>query len=266
METTRIPLIIGHRGASALAPENTLFAFAKAIEDGAEGLEFDVRLSRDGVPVVIHDETLLRTAGVNALVSDLTADELSRLDAAKLFVRSAAPNDRAGFGRAPVPTLSALLKYLKGFSGRLYIELKCGEHDLAALTDAVCEVLRSSDMLGNSIVKSFRLGVISRAKILLPEVKTAALFAPKIMNMLRKEKYLVKIGEEFGADELSIHHTLATRRLTEAASNRGLPVTVWTVDHPRWIERARRRGVKALISNDPGKMLSFRDRLAGPGR
>ena len=73
------PLIIAHRGASAHAPENTLASFRKAVEVGADGIELDVRLSKDGVPVVIHDATLTRTGGINNRVADLTAEQLSRV-------------------------------------------------------------------------------------------------------------------------------------------------------------------------------------------
>ncbi len=75
-----MPLILGHRGASAVAPENTLAAFSPAILDGAEGIEFDVRLSRDRVPMVIHDASLRRTAFIDRLVCDLTSEELQRID------------------------------------------------------------------------------------------------------------------------------------------------------------------------------------------
>src|SRR5688572_21349320 len=80
-----VPLIIAHRGASAVAPENTLSAFKKAIDAGADGVEFDVRLSKDGVPVIIHDNNILRTTGVDQRVADLTAEQLSRLDAGSWF-------------------------------------------------------------------------------------------------------------------------------------------------------------------------------------
>jgi glycerophosphoryl diester phosphodiesterase len=81
----KTPLIIAHRGASAVAPENTIAAFRRAIEVGADGVEFDVRLARDGVPVVIHDSTLERTAGLKRGVSDLTSEELSQIDVGSWF-------------------------------------------------------------------------------------------------------------------------------------------------------------------------------------
>src|SRR6185295_1303429 len=91
-----VPLIIGHRGASAVAPENTMAAFREAIAVGADGIEFDVRLASDGVPVVIHDSTLRRTGGLNQRVADLSSQELSKVDVgtwfAPRFANEAAPS------------------------------------------------------------------------------------------------------------------------------------------------------------------------------
>ncbi|HKY44532.1 MAG TPA: glycerophosphodiester phosphodiesterase family protein, partial [Pyrinomonadaceae bacterium] len=75
------PLIIGHRGASAVAPENTMAAFREAIAAGSDGIEFDVRLTRDAVPIIIHDNTLRRTTGLRHRVADLTWPELEKLNA-----------------------------------------------------------------------------------------------------------------------------------------------------------------------------------------
>src|SRR4030095_1405241 len=82
---SELPLIIGHRGASAVAPENTLGAFELAVQDGADGIEFDVRLSQDGVPVVIHDATLARTGLVDGVVAELSAEVLGRTNVGSWF-------------------------------------------------------------------------------------------------------------------------------------------------------------------------------------
>ena len=81
------PLIIGHRGASADAPENTMAAFREAIAVGADGIEFDVRLTRDGVPVVIHDSTLRRTGGLPQRIAEITQSELATIDVGSWFAR-----------------------------------------------------------------------------------------------------------------------------------------------------------------------------------
>ena len=78
------------------------------------------------------------------------------------------------------------------------------------------------------------------------------------MAILRKEKHLVKLAAEFGADELSIHYSLATKKLMRRAKRRGLPVTIWTADNPRWVKRAVRLGMKAIITNDPARLIKRR--------
>ncbi len=255
------PLIIGHRGASAWAPENTLAAFSKAIDVGADGIELDVRLARDGVPVVFHDATLARTSGRDAAVSSLTSKELGRIDVGSWF--DAPDNGTAMFSGERIPTLARTLEFIGDFDGLIFIELKCGEGATDALTAAVCRVLKDSQLLSQVIVKSFRLAVIPLAKIQLPQVRTAALFAPKIMAMLRKEKHLVNIAAEFGADELSIHYSLATQKLMEKAAKFGLPVNIWTADNPRWIKRGIRLGLRSIITNDPAKLLARRKMIEG---
>lgn len=256
------PLIIGHRGASAVAPENTRAAFKAAIEAGADGIEFDVRLALDGVPVVFHDSTLNRTGRLNASVADLTSAELGKIDVGSWFEDVHRTNGGSGFGRETVPMLAQVLKLIEGFDGVVFIELKCGERDADALTGAVCSVLKDSPLLPNVILKSFKLSVMTRAKMLLPQIRTAALFAPKIMTILRKEKHLVEIAEEFGADELSIHFSLATRKLMEKAGKRGFPVNVWTADSSRWVKLGYKLGLRSIITNDPAKLLARRAEFA----
>jgi glycerophosphoryl diester phosphodiesterase len=254
-----IPKIIAHRGASALAPENTLASFRKAIEAGADGIELDVRLSKDGVPVVIHDPTLLRTAGMNKSVAELTAEELSLVDAGSWFNAAYPARARTEFSSEGIPSLYAVLQLAEKIEGPIYIELK-GETDpdTSRLVDAVSREIKDSSLLDRIILKSFRLGVIPQARAILPGVRTAALFAPQVMRLLRKEKYLINIAREFGADHLSVHKSLASRKLVRKAAKRGMPVTVWTVNATRWIPRATRQGLFAVITNDPAKMIAGR--------
>ena len=112
------PLIIGHRGASAVAPENTMAAFREAIAVGAHGIEFDVRLTRDGIPVVIHDSTLGRTGGMNQRVSDLSWDELRKIDVGSWF-------KGGSFAGETVPSLEELFDLFQTNNLSLYLEMKC---------------------------------------------------------------------------------------------------------------------------------------------
>jgi glycerophosphoryl diester phosphodiesterase len=266
------PLILGHRGASAHAPENTLAAFSLAMSDGADGIEFDVRLARDQVPVVIHDATLKRTAGVDARVSELTAAELQQIDVGRWFDRKkraaafiTAPFITAPFITAPfinekLPTLAQVFDLFGGNRGVLYVEMKCEPEEAAALASAVVRLTREARLTERVVVESFDLNAIAEVKRIDGGIRTAALFEPKLsrpISTLRKLK-MVDIARGVGADEIALHHTLAGARVCEKAKREGLEVVLWTVDDPRWIPRARSLGVKALIANDPGMMVRHR--------
>jgi len=254
-----LPLIIAHRGASAHAPENTLAAFQLALDAGADGVEFDVQLAKDGVPVVIHDANLLRTAGIDTKVADLMSAELAQVDAGSWFNKAHPALADDLFAGQHVPTLREVLRVVGWSNGLLYIELKSETPDVEALCAAVCMEIRDSNLLPHIIVKSFRLGAIPMVRLLCPEVQTAALFAPNIKNLLKRKKHIIAIAREIGAHQLSLHYSLATRKLTSLAAEANMPVTIWTADNPKWIKRCRKLGIGALITNDPQKLLAARD-------
>ena len=256
------PFIVAHRGASEFAPENTLAAFGEAVRLGADGVEFDVQLSSDGVPVVIHDASLLRTAGLDLRVADLTAERLAAIDVGSWFNASHPGRAKSEYADERIASLRAVLQSVQKITGPIYIEIKCQpEDDVSPLVEAVCREIKDSPLAGQMIIKSFRLEVIPRVKALLPHIQTAALFAPKFLRLLRKEKYLINIAREVGADHLSVHKALVNRKLARKAERYGMPVTVWTVDNARWVPFAVKRGLFALITNDPGKLLRRRDAM-----
>lgn len=253
---SELPLIIGHRGASAHAPENTLAAFRMAIEAGADGVEFDVRVAMDGVPVVIHDATLERTGLCPDKVADLTSRQLGKIDVGSWFNIAFPDKALAAFANETVPTLEDVLKFLKGFRGLIYIELKCADADFKPLARAVCDIIRSSPLLPQIIVKSFKLAAIPEVRHHLPEVQTAALFEPTIMDFLRRRKHILAIAHEFGVHQISLHRSLITRGLVKRAAEANMPVTVWTVDDPKWLTRSAKLGIAAIITNDPARLLA----------
>ncbi len=251
------PLIIAHRGASAFAPENTFAAFQRAIADGAEGIEFDVRWAKDEV-IVFHDATLGRLTDSRRLVSSLSAAELQKFDIGSWFNRLRPDRADERFAAARIPTLAQVLEFLQDFKGLIYVELKCRESEIENLVKAVCELIADSPLLPQIIVKSFQLEAIPQIRRTCPKVKTAALFAPKIMTILRKEKRLVNIAHELGAEMISVHFSLATHKLMKKAEKRNLPVTIWTADNPRWLKRATNLGIFAVITNNPARLLKKR--------
>lgn len=255
------PFIIAHRGASALAPENTRAAFRKAIENGADGIEFDVRLAKDAVPVVFHDATLLRLAKIKRRVSDCTAEELNKIDVGSWFNRAYPRRADDKFSAETIPTFVELLDFLSAYKGLIYIELKGNDSTISGLVEAVCDLIRQTNLLPNIVVKSFKLEALKIAKQILPEVRTAALFEPKILTMLDKKRRILDQAQKYGADEISLHRALATKSFVRRASEKNLSTVIWTADNPNWIRRALDFGIKAIITNNPAQLLARRDEI-----
>jgi glycerophosphoryl diester phosphodiesterase len=252
------PLIIAHRGASALAPENTLAAFQKAIDDGAEGIEFDVQLAGDGVPVVFHDYSLKRIGRCDGNVSDFTSKELQNLDVGTWFNIKNPHRANEKFADETVPTLFQLFEFLKDYKGLLYVELKCLEDETISLTDAVCKMILESGFAPQIKLKSFNLEAVARAKENFPEITTVALFEPTLQTVLRGKLHLIEKAEAAKADELSLHYSLATKKMMAKANEKNFPVTIWTADNPIWVKRARDLGLQAIITNNPARLLAGR--------
>jgi glycerophosphoryl diester phosphodiesterase len=248
------PLIIGHRGASAKAPENTIAAFRMALDAGADGIEFDVRLTRDGVPVVIHDNNLKRTGGSNHRVADLSLAELKDIDLGSWF-------DETSFARERVPTLEEVFQLFEPTNHLLYLEMKCDPDERDKLAKTCCDFLRGSSLKNRVIVECFDLQGIESVKTLDSDIKTAALFEPslRVPPSLPVAVRIINQARAVKADEIALHHRLVNRRVIDAARNSHLQVVVWTVDDIGWIKRASSHGITALITNDPESMVRQRD-------
>lgn len=263
LKPTTLPLIIGHRGASSVAPENTLAAFSRSILDGAEGFEFDVRLARDGVPVVIHDESLDRTALRPGIIAELSSAELQQIDVGTSFNQRRPRAARPEYFAATVPTLEQVFELVKGSGQILYLEMKSELEEAAPLAAAVVQLVHDYRLIESVVVESFNLAAIIEVKRIAPQIRTAALFEPRLeqpASLLRKMK-TIGLALDAGADQIALHRTLATRRVVAAALEANLPVVVWTVDNPIWIKRALSLGIAALITNDPAALIRERTRF-----
>lgn len=253
------PLIIGHRGASAVAPENTLGAFGEAIAVGADGIEFDVRLTRDGVPVIIHDSTLRRTGGLSHRVADLTWSEIQKVDVGSWFGRAKnVPLET--FADETVPSLDELFTLFESNNSTLYLEMKCDSSgDYQPLAEACVRLIDDHSLKDRVIVECFHLPALRILKEIDSSIKTAALFEPTISNpSVLSDQRIINQAADVGAVALALHHRLARESLVQKSKDNGMHVAVWTVDDPRWIERARAIGIDALITNDPAAMLAAR--------
>lgn len=260
---SRLPLIIGHRGSSALAPENTLAAFRRAIADGADGIEFDVRLARDGVAVVIHDATLERTGLLKRKVSRLTAADLQATDVGSWFHKSRLRHRLPGdgeFAGETVPLLNQVFDLFEKNKSRLYLEMKA---DAGAGAELAAEVVRSihqASFRERVVVECFDLSLIKKVKTIDYTIRTAALFERRLSRPATVFRpHLVEMARGAGADEIALHHSLAGRRVVEQALRSNQQVVVWTVDNPRWISKAQALGIAALITNNPSVLIAARN-------
>ena len=261
------PLIIGHRGASALAPENTLAAFALAMDDGADGVELDVRLAQDGVPVVIHDSTLRRTGRCKGIVADLTSKELGQKDVGSWFNYAHPLLARPEYTRQVVPTLDQVLHLFSNHptssaaaGAVLYVELKMDDTQDSTrdLARPVVQLVNDQGLRNRVVLVSFNLTALARIKQIDPAIRTGALFAPNSHpGRLVRKHAMVAAALESGADELLLHRMIARSGAVRAAADYSLRVVIWTVADPRWLRRAGSRGIHALITNNPA-LLSKR--------
>jgi glycerophosphoryl diester phosphodiesterase len=245
------PLVYAHRGGAALRPENTIEAFDHGLSFGADGLEFDVHLSRDGVVVVHHDDSLERTTNGRGLLRERTAGELAALDAGHAFRALDGADDAFPFrGRGHgVPALRTVLERYP--TVRLIIELKVNDPELArrAIDD-----LRAAGALDRVALGSFGGRVLRAARAYEPRLPTGAgreetrwaLYRSWVRWPLTNPPY-----REFQVPEHSGSTTIVTPRFIEHAHRAGIPVKVWTVNDPGDMRRLLDWGVDGLITDRP---------------
>ena len=221
------PFIIGHRGASADAPENTLAAFALAQAQGADGIEFDVQLSADGWPVVIHDSKLERTTNGQGLVQEYTLAQLQELD--------------AGEGQ-PIPTLDELFETL-GPNFLYNVELKTAVFRDNGLAAAVADRIQAHNLERQTIVSSFNPWAVRWARRYLTQSTWVAHLG---YTGGLKYKYLLA-----PCQAIHPHSRLVNESNMARAKKIGWRVHVWTVDDPVEAQRLADLGVHALVTNKP---------------
>ena len=241
-------IIYAHRGGAALRPENTIAAFDHGIACGADGLEFDVHLSKDGVVVIHHDDTLERTTSGRGRVADYTADELRSVDAGCHFADRHGAHPFRG-QEISVPTLREVLRRYP--SARLIIELKVGG---ATLAERVVDEVRAADALDRVALGSFYPEALLAARRYEPAIATGAA-KEETRWALYRSWVGMGIGptaySEFQVPEWSGLTPIVTRRFVDAAHRAGIPVKVWTVNGVADMRRLLSKGVDALITDHP---------------
>ena len=232
------PLNFAHQGVSHEAPANTLPAFLLAADMGADGIEFDVQLTRDGEVVVIHDFTLDATTNGSGPVSDHTLAELKMLDAGGWF--------DPDFAGEQIPTLQEVIDAV---AGRLLfnIEIKIASLRDPGLVEAVVRLVEENGLLERVVVSSFNPASLWRVRRRNPAIPIGLLYAPDMPPVLRQAwlRHVVR------PNAMHPYYTTLSPAYVRWARRCGYQINTWTVDDPGDMWRLVRMGVDVVITNRP---------------
>ena len=226
------PTVMAHRGLSADAPENTLYAFSDAISVGADFIELDVQQTRDGVLVVMHDSNLKRTTGVNKDIWDVDYADIQNLDAGSWF-------DPA-YANARIPTLEETLQFVDK-RAKLNIEIKPTKHGSDTLEQDVAELITRYQYTDACYVTSFSYGSLKKVKEANPEIRTGYL-----MSVAYGQFYSLKY-----ADAFSLNKVFVTSQVVNAAHQQGKQIFAWTVNSMSEVRSLCNLHVDSIITDDP---------------
>ena len=242
------PLVFAHRGGCRLAPENTIAAFDRAVAEGVDGLELDVRLSRDGEVMVCHDTRLDRTCDGTGAIGDLMASELARVDAGYRFT----PGDGSHPFRARGFAVPTLREVLARFPKHPFIvEMK---DDSLAMARATVDVIREAGALGRVCLGAFSIAVLRHARRLAPRTASSGSRDEVFRAILTAHVGWLPPFRRYKAlqvPERRANIRVVTPRFVRAAHRSGVPVQVWIVDRAEDIHRLLEWGVDAVITDRP---------------
>lgn len=239
-------LNIGHRGAAADAPENTMSAFELALRQGADGIEFDVHLSADDVPVVIHDARLDRTTSGAGRVRQHSLASLQRLDAGSWFNRLHPARARAAYVGRKIPLLSETFAWIRERKCLGYVEIKKSRRPYSGIEEKVLEEIHHARVAPQVTVISFDLNSLRRLRKLDTRISLGIDFTRPMLAVRR--------ARSVRAGAVLPHWAFTSRRFIKRAHDAGLRVLVWDLEEPRWMRRKIADGVDGILTRCPVKM------------
>jgi glycerophosphoryl diester phosphodiesterase len=239
-------LNIGHRGAAGEAPENTLAAFDLALRHGADGIEFDVHQSSDGVPVVIHDARLERTTSGSGPVFGMPVAVLKRLDAGSWFNRRYPARSNLRYAGLKIPTLSEVLHWVRKHGCVAFIEIKQGKFRYPGIEEKVLAEINRARVAPLATVISFDLPTLERVRKLDSRIALGLDFTRPLLAVRR--------ATSVAAIDLLPHWALATRRFIRRTHLAGFRVLVWDLDRPLLMRRKILDDVDGIITSYPARL------------
>ena len=234
-ESDKMFIVTAHRGASGLAPENTLAAFKKAMEIGADFSELDVHLSADGEVVLLHDDTLDRTTNGSGPIYEWKLADLKKLDAGSWF----SPE----FAGEPLPTLREVIQLVKG-KMKLNIEIKISgnEPDIA---ERVVDIVRSEQFDRDCMITSFDRATVEKVKEIAPDLKVGLIFSTDYPEDVFEGNWEV----------LSSNKKNVNKGFVQKAHTAGKELHVWTVNEKEKMVELINLGVDGIITNYPNRLI-----------
>ncbi len=243
------PVVVAHRGASAYAPENTLASVRLAIEMGADGVEHDVCVTSDGVPVLMHDLTLDRTTTGTGKVSDHALAEIREM-------RITGPHAE-DYPDEPIPTLEEALEVMKGKTIPV-IEVK--EADTGA---AVVEAIRNVGMIDDVLVISFKDPLLAEIEAIEPRIPTAWLTGGRVQGEPHAFALsLLQRARACGANCVNMNAGLASPEVVWALHSRGMSAWVWTVNDPQMMRHLIDMEIDGITTDRPDVLVGLRAEMA----
>jgi len=273
------PLIIAHRGARSIAPENTLAAAQKAIETGADAWELDVQLTSDGVPVIIHDKTLSGTSDIKHIndfsgknpwpVHKFSLAELRQLDFGSWFVRkdpfgqiaggAVSEEDIRTFRKIPALTLGEALIFSKKAGFRVNVEIK----DLSGLpgdsivVGKILEIVEASEMNEHVVISSFKHIYLRQSKASNPDISIAALTDSRYSDP-------IVLLRRLGAEAYHPRSDIINPETVSMLENEGFHVNIWTLNDPASVEKFVKAGISGFFTDFPQRFTSFSKNTISP--
>lgn len=230
-------LIFGHRGASAYAPQNTIPAFELAVTQGADGIELDVHLSADGVPVVIHDFTVDHTTNGAGAVHEMTLAQLKQLDAGVKFDPK--------FAGIPIPTLEEVFQAV----GQLFINIEIKADD-SGIESAVAALIAKYELTERVAVSSFNPEILRRFSGVMSSVAIGLLYMPE-------EGFDPRLVlPDLKCEALHPYHEIIDAAYMANAKQQGYTVNTWTVNDPMRAVQLRDLGVNGIITDNPDTIIT----------
>ena len=243
----RMPLVTSHAACRGHAPENTLAGIEAALRLGADAIEIDVHCTSDGVPVLIHDETVDRTTDGTGNIHEMPFDVVRALDAG---ARQFAPK----FQGAKIPTLAEVIDLTKG-KALLQIEIK-----QAGIEEQVAEVVRAADAIADCETHCFSAGVVRTMRAVEPRLAAALLTdGRRVVDWQDFFGFVLSLG----AQGVSVYYSLATPEVVRMGQRRSLTFMTWTVDGEPDMELMCDAGVDSICSNFPDLVRKIVDARSG---